>query len=71
MSSFESAYPGLLIFNQVIVIIKAKSGLRTLTLNSISETVLGEVENNTFTASPDKGRYRDLMPSKLCVPTWR
>ena len=33
----------------------------------IRDTVLGEVENNSFIALPGKGGCRRLMPSKLCL----
>ena len=33
--------------------------------------VLGEVEKKSFIALPGKGGHSRIMPSKLCVPTWR
>ena len=36
---------------------------------NLGDKVLGEVEKNSFTALPGKGRHSGLMPQKLCVPT--
>ena len=33
-----------------------------------SETVLGEVEKNSFVALPGKGGHRELLPSKSICP---
>ena len=35
------------------------------------DRVLGEVEKNSFIASPGKRGHSGLMPSKLYVLTWR
>ena len=40
------------------------------TKSNFGSRVLGEVEKNSFIALPGKQRYRGLMPSKLCIPTW-
>ena len=38
---------------------------------NLGDRVLGEVKKNSFIALPGKGVHSWLMPSKLCVPTWR
>ena len=35
----------------------------------LGDRVLDEVEKNSFIALPGSGVHRELMPSKLCVPT--
>ena len=45
--------------------------LCTPMLNQISETILGEVEKDSFAALPVKGGHTaGSMPSKPCVLTW-
>lgn len=63
-------------FEGLFVMLKAQL-LCTLLQNQISETVLGDTSpkyytfstgKGSFLASPGKGGYRGLMPSKPCVP---
>jgi len=42
----------------------------TLVPNQISETVLGEVEKDSFIALPSKGGDSGVMPSPASVPAW-
>lgn len=45
--------------------------LCTMVLDPISETILGEVEKDSFAALPVKGGHTaGSMPSKPCVLTW-
>ena len=37
----------------------------------LGDRIFGEVEINSFIALPGKGGHSGLMPSGLCVPTWR
>ena len=43
--------------------------MRALVPNQISETVLREVEKNSFIALPGKGGHSGWCPEKLYVPT--
>ena len=45
--------------------------LYTSTKLNLGDRVLGEVEKNNFIALPGKGDHSGLMPSELCVLTWR
>ena len=45
-----------------------KLGLCAVVLDRILETVLGEVEKNSFIALPGKGGHSRLMPLKTVCP---
>ena len=38
---------------------------------NLGDRVLGEPEKNSFIALPGKGGHSRLMPSQLCILTWR
>ena len=49
-----------------------KSGLcATSTKLNLKDTVLDDVEMNSFIALPGKGGHSGPVPSELCVLTWR
>ena len=57
--------------NGIIGIMPKAQLLCTMVLDPISETVLGEVEKDSFTTLPEKGATLGSCLEKLCVPTWK